>query len=91
MFDDLFKDVVSGLAEYYSVLQRPEITAALRTVLSPTFQPTGNTQADYEALRDQVERLVQGESMQVISRLTQRVIEQAFGPLDALHASVAGR
>lgn len=88
MFESIFQDVVAGLKEYYPVLARPEVTEAVRSLVAPTFANSGNPQADYEGLRDTVEQLVTGEPLQVVSRLTQRVIEQAFGPLDALQASV---
>ena len=54
-FESHFREVVSGLREYYEVLNSPDAVEALRVIAWQRFIDTGATQADYEALRDRVE------------------------------------
>jgi hypothetical protein len=54
-FDEIFSDVVSGLREYYPHI---EGNADIKTRAATEWnQGTGNNQADYERLRDIVERI----------------------------------
>ncbi|MBN3761344.1 hypothetical protein [Burkholderia sp. Ac-20365] len=52
-FNGHLSDVIDGLTEYYRHL--PACKAALAMAVRSTYRDTGNAQADYTALRDQVE------------------------------------
>lgn len=53
----VFDDAVGGLQEYYPELRKAEVVNSIRAKV--TVPDTGNTQRDYESVRDQVERFVQ--------------------------------
>jgi len=61
-FDALFADVIQGLKEYYPSLNNPDVVAGLKSDARKSFDATGNGQADYERLRDLVERLVKEQA-----------------------------
>lgn len=54
--ENLFQKAVNGLTEFYPELKDKTLVASIRTKVSTP--DTGNHQADYENVRDQVERLV---------------------------------
>lgn len=56
--DEIFKDAVDGLREYYPCLISQVIVARLRKLVNCC--DTGNNQLDYENMRDQVEKLAKG-------------------------------
>jgi pyrroloquinoline quinone (PQQ) biosynthesis protein C len=55
--DNLFREAVNGLVEFHPELKDRTLVASIRTKVSTP--DTGNRQADYQNVRDQVERLVQ--------------------------------
>ena len=58
--DDVFREAVTGLVEFYPELEDEGLVADIQvTVVIPD---TGNQQADYENVRDQVERAVKDKS-----------------------------
>jgi hypothetical protein len=55
--EELFKQAVDGLREFYPALRNKSVRLLLRGAV--TVPDTGNDQADYETVRDQIERLMQ--------------------------------
>jgi len=54
--DELFQQAVDGLREYYPALRNKTVRSLLRGAV--TVPDTANEQADYETVRDEVERLI---------------------------------
>lgn len=59
-FSGVFNDVVQGLREYHEMLRSPEVVQLVKELMAMDYLSTGNNQADYERLRDAMERLVSG-------------------------------
>lgn len=72
-FDDLFVDAVSGLKEYYPLLQDEEIVGGLKLIAYEQFIATGDSQFDYEAVRDSLEKQLNGARDVVIDDIRDSV------------------
>jgi len=54
-FDGIFDDAVEGLLEYHPDLGDKELVRKIKEIVRDIYQGTGNTQSDYERVRDAVE------------------------------------
>ena len=54
-FDGTFDDAVEGLLEYHPDLGDKELVKNIKEIVRDIYQGTGNTQSDYERVRDAVE------------------------------------
>jgi hypothetical protein len=54
-FDSIFDDAVEGLLEYHPDLGDKELVRKIKEIVRDIYQGTGNTQSDYERVRDAVE------------------------------------
>ncbi len=54
-FDGTFDDAVEGLLEYHPDLGDKELVKNIKEIVRDIYQVTGNTQSDYERVRDAVE------------------------------------
>ncbi len=58
--EELFREAVDGLTEFHPELKDKGLVASIRVKVR--IPDTGNRQADYQSVRDQVERLVGDET-----------------------------
>lgn len=68
-FTNLFNDVITYLIEYHSDLGDKQLAMKIKESVRQNHQNTGNTQTDYEQLRDAVEREIEGVERTDKSRL----------------------
>ena len=54
-FDGIFDDAVEGLLDYHPDLGDKELVKKIKEIVSDIYQRTGNTQSDYDRVRDAVE------------------------------------
>lgn len=57
-YEGLFTDAVEGLKEFYPILGDVTVVDDLRIVVAEHFKETDGGQADYEVLRDRIEKVV---------------------------------
>lgn len=58
-FAGVFNDVVEGLKEFHPALRSEEVQTVVKTMVATSFKLTGNTQADYERMRNEIEAIAE--------------------------------